>query len=67
MIELQIKKEYLITLTKAENDISKITKDLCVYSEKNVWIRHLCISLGYLRDSINSLNKEIEHGNRTRI
>jgi len=59
MISLSDKKLILITLGKAEVDLSSITKRYSIYYQESQAVAHLCQSVGYLRDAINSLNKEI--------
>jgi hypothetical protein len=52
--------EILQVLTKANGDISKITLTYSVYASENVWLSHLLQSVGFLRDSITQLTKEIK-------
>ena len=50
-------KEILLNLDKAE----KIMKNITINTNQTgiIWLSHLRISIGYLRDSINELNKQI--------
>jgi hypothetical protein len=57
--DLNTKKDILIELNKAEQSISKITKDICIYYRDYVFISHLLQSTGLLRDSISSLSQDI--------
>jgi hypothetical protein len=59
MIDLNTKKDILIVLGKADQEISKITKDYCIYSKDNQFLRHLLASRGYLQDAIISLSDDI--------
>lgn len=57
-IDLNTKKDILIVIGKAEQELSKITRDLSV-CHKEPFIAHLLISVGFLRDSIHELSKSI--------
>ena len=58
-LSLSENKVILLTLANAEQEISKITKDYAPFYQELPFLRHLLTSLGYLRNSITSLNKEI--------
>ena len=59
MITLTEKKLMLITMGRAEQELSKITLKYSIYYQESYPIKHLLSSIGFLRDSISSLNEEI--------
>lgn len=59
MIHLNAKKAILAEMRRAEERLSMITKDYSIYYSY-LPISHLLMSVGFLRDGMNSLNKDIE-------
>lgn len=53
------KKEILRTLTEVNGRLSLISKDISVYHSDYAWVGAFMRGLGYIRDTIMLLNKEI--------
>ena len=58
MIDTSIKKDILIILGPIEEALSKITKQYSIHY-KDTAISHLLQSVGFLRDCLNTLKKDI--------